>query len=392
MYASQVIPLFHRIALDVVYLPDSFGKTCLVIGRCDFSNWPEARALKGPVTSAMIAAFIWEDIICRHGLFGELRVDGGRENMGEVIRLLSEYDVRRIVISPYNSKANGQVERGHRPISDALIAMTRGRGHLWYHHLSAVLFAARTTVHAPTGYTPFFIIYGREVVLPVETQFPTWRTLDWGRVKYGDTAELLALRARQIEMREEDVEEARHRKNRRRREGQEDFDRRHNIRPEPLAEGDLVLAYDLQRIDQDKSRKTKLLYRWLGPFRVKTANTLKGSYIIEELDGAVVGTTYSGNRLKKFVRRDRHWYSAEDIEEGPPIEVEDHPDADNDVVERRAREWRESVQREDERTGVIVRVPALPATEKEQYQRFDEDWIEEGADIPSLFSGDELAM
>ena len=56
------------------------------------------------------------------------------------------------------------------------------------------------------------MVYGREAVLPIETKYPTWRTLGWNDVH--TRAELIAVRARQIEMRDEDMEEAMLRKTR----------------------------------------------------------------------------------------------------------------------------------------------------------------------------------
>jgi hypothetical protein len=91
------------------------------------------------------------------------------------------------------------------------------------------------------------MVYGREAVLPVETKYPTWRTLGWDEVH--DRSTLLELRARQLMMRDEDIEEARLKKDRRRYEGKENFDLRHQIRPAPIKEGDLVLAYNIKLID-----------------------------------------------------------------------------------------------------------------------------------------------
>ena len=48
------------------------------------------------------------------------------------------------------------------------------------------------------------------------------------------------------------------------------------------------------------SRSNKLKFRWLGPFRVKTANLERGTYTLEELDGAKLGGTVAGSRLKLF--------------------------------------------------------------------------------------------
>ncbi|KAF8854642.1 hypothetical protein BDZ45DRAFT_566789, partial [Acephala macrosclerotiorum] len=51
------------------------------------------------------------------------------------------------------------------------------------------------------------------------------------------------------------------------------------------------------------SKNTKLLYKWLSLYRVRQANQLKGSYLLEEVDGTAIRRLYAGNRLKKFVKR-----------------------------------------------------------------------------------------
>ena len=140
------------------------------------------------------------------------------------------------------------IERGHRPLKDALSKL----GNDWVKNLTAVLFADRTTVHGPTGYTPFYMVYGREPILPVESRFPTWRTLFTEEIT--DRSKLIELRARQFQLREEDANEAIYRKTRRRQEGKEAFDARHNIRSRPLEKGDIVLRHDLVReIDMSSS-------------------------------------------------------------------------------------------------------------------------------------------
>ena len=40
----------------------------------------------------------------------------------------------------------------------------------WDEHIDAILFSYRTSIHALTKFTPFYLMYGREAVLPVELQ------------------------------------------------------------------------------------------------------------------------------------------------------------------------------------------------------------------------------
>jgi hypothetical protein len=276
------------------------------------------------------------------------------------------------------------VERGHKPIVDALAKLTDGGLGNWVRNLPSVLFADRTSVHQPTGKTPFWVVYGREAVLPIELKFRTWRILEWEKVKNQDRAELLALRTRQLLGRDEDLEEVRLRKQRKRMEGKEAFDRTHQIRQEEIKEGDLVLRHD-SIAEIDMSRNRKLSYKWLGPYRVRKAIPEKGTYILEEFDGIELSGTYSGNRLKKFVER-RGFYipvatpdskgseSSDDGEESlPSIEV---------PVRRSSRIQQQqpivdAPMLDTPQAGRFVIVPpALTAEQRREYVRYEED--EEG--------------
>ena len=117
--------LWMKVGLDVVHLPNCRGYKYLVVARDDLSGWPEARALR-KATSKAIADFLWQEVICRHGVFGKLVVDGGPENKGWLKALTDRYGIHRVVVSAYHAPANGMIERGHKPIVDALAKMTDG--------------------------------------------------------------------------------------------------------------------------------------------------------------------------------------------------------------------------------------------------------------------------
>ena len=169
LYATKASGLFTKLYIDVWYPPPCEGKKGLVVCRDDLSGWVEARALSA-VNAQSVAKFIWEDVICRHGVFGRMVVDGGGEFKGEVIEILQKYGISCVKISAYNSKANGVAEGGHKPLINALMKLSEGGVKKWTRYLHAVLFADRTSVHGPSGHTPFYLVYGREAVLPVENQ------------------------------------------------------------------------------------------------------------------------------------------------------------------------------------------------------------------------------
>jgi len=145
--------------------------------------------------------------------------------------------------------------------------------------------------------SPFRFNYGYEPIMPVEEDVPSWSFLAWEEVK--STADLLALRTLQLQRRDEDYEEISLRLRRVREQGKEYFDATHVLHTMPFEAGEMVLLHNTMR-EGDMSREQKMHFRWLGPYRVKEAIALKGTYILEELNGAELGGTVAGNRLKRF--------------------------------------------------------------------------------------------
>lgn len=291
---------WEKVGVDIVHMPVDRGFRYLVLARSDFSGWVEGRPLRH-ATSENVARFLWEEIICRHGRISRMVMDGGPENKDVVEKLAERYGIRRIVASAYHPQGNGMVERGHSPITASLSKLTGGGRTSWIQHLHAVLWADRITVRASTGLAPYEIEHSERAILPIEAEIATWHVLPWNQVR--STAELLAMRARQLEMREEDMEEARLHLRRAREMNKEYFDQVHNLRHEHLEVGDLVLLHDTKN-EKDMSRNMKLAYRWVGPYRIKEIIAGKGTFVLEELDGAQLGGTVAGNRLKKFFLRE----------------------------------------------------------------------------------------
>ena len=70
-----------------------------------------------------IAKFLYKDIICRWGVFGQLSIDGGGENADITAALIELYNIKRVVASAYYPQSQGFIERGYKPIVDALAKM-----------------------------------------------------------------------------------------------------------------------------------------------------------------------------------------------------------------------------------------------------------------------------
>jgi RNase H-like domain found in reverse transcriptase/Integrase zinc binding domain/Reverse transcriptase (RNA-dependent DNA polymerase) len=302
--------IFTIIHIDCTGMPEALGKNTIIQARCAISIYVEAEALKcnkpGTPNSQQAAKFLYEHVITRHGVFAVLVSDGGPENQGVVIELMRRYGIRIRTISAYNSRGNGIVENGHKPFIHGLRKLTKGTGKAWPKHMAAMKWADRCTVKKGTGYTPAYIVHGRELVLPIETDLPTVQTRKWPE-ETTDTASLLALRVKQIDRLNQDLNEATLKLWRKRLEAKNEWDAAHaqKERPlsEPLEEGNLVL---LRRVQLDNEfGKSKLQWRWLGPYRIHKADLERNNFVLEELDGATFAKPVHGNRLKRYFQREQ---------------------------------------------------------------------------------------
>ena len=117
----------------------------------------------------------------RNGYFGlfsapaYLVSDQGKAFTGHVIMHLCElYGVQKLRASPYHAQTNGQVERMNQTIIH-MIGKLEDRKACWSEHLPELLLAYNATRSAVTGYSPYYLLFGRRPRIPVDYLFPTLR-------------------------------------------------------------------------------------------------------------------------------------------------------------------------------------------------------------------------
>lgn len=162
-------------------------------------------------------------------------VDGGPDFAKVVSYLAQNYKINRVQSSGHNPQAMGKIEGGHKPIVNALAKLSGP----WVKNLPTVLLADRISIQEQTGYSPYQLVTGQNPVLPIELALPTWQTLPFREVK--DRAQLLAIRAMQLDLRDQFTKEAIARTNRMRASKKEYWDDTKEIRREDITRGDLVL-------------------------------------------------------------------------------------------------------------------------------------------------------
>ena len=116
----------------------------------------------------------------RNGYFGlfsapaYLVSDQGKAFMGHIITHLCElYGVQKLRTSPYHAQTNGQVERMNQTIIRMIGKLEEDKKTCWSEHLPELLLAYNATHSAVTGYSPYYLLFGRRPRIPVDYLFPT---------------------------------------------------------------------------------------------------------------------------------------------------------------------------------------------------------------------------
>jgi len=71
----------------------------------------------------------------------------------------------------YRPETNGQLERFHRTLNSLIGKVVSDHQHDWEDFVSPALAAYRATIHEATGFTPNFLVFGREVNLPLDLAY-----------------------------------------------------------------------------------------------------------------------------------------------------------------------------------------------------------------------------
>jgi hypothetical protein len=161
------------------------GYTHLLVGIEKFSKWVEVR----PITNlrAEQAVTFFTDIIYRFGVPNSIITDNRSQFTGrKFLEFCDKFHICVDWAAVAHPQTNGQVERangmilqGHKP---RIFNRLNKSGRKWLLELPAVVWSLRTTPSRATGFTPFLLVYGAEVVLSTDLEYgsPRVRGYDEG--------------------------------------------------------------------------------------------------------------------------------------------------------------------------------------------------------------------
>ena len=147
------------------------GNSYLLVATDYFTRWVEAYPIPNQEATT-VASKLTNELFFRFSLPDQLHSDQGRQFesvlISEICKLLQIHKSRT---TAYHPQGDGLVELFNRTLLDMLSTTIKDYQGNWENHIRAVCMAYNTSVQPTTGFTPFYLMFGRQARIPVDVMY-----------------------------------------------------------------------------------------------------------------------------------------------------------------------------------------------------------------------------
>ncbi len=163
---------FEMLCIDFLHLDKSQGCEYVLMVTDHFTKFTQSYGTKDN-SSLSAARKLFYEWIPKFGMPGRIHHDKGKEFNSSLFAELHRLSGIKISnTTPYHPMGNGEAERMNRSLINMLKALTEKQKSKWKEHLPNLMFAYNSTIHKSTGYSPFYLVFGRESRLPIDCILP----------------------------------------------------------------------------------------------------------------------------------------------------------------------------------------------------------------------------
>ena len=160
----------ERIAMDIMgpFQETERGNEYILVVQDYFSKWLAAYAIPNQEAET-VACKVIEEWIPIHGAPRELHSDQGANFESKIFKELCKmFQIEKTRTTPYRPQSDGMVEKANSTIQEMLTKLTIENYLEWDTLLPLTTMAYNSSKHAATGFSPYMLLHGHEMVLPAD--------------------------------------------------------------------------------------------------------------------------------------------------------------------------------------------------------------------------------
>jgi len=137
-----------------------------------FTNWPEAAPMK-TITADEVCKTFYDIVIARHGCPSFLVSDQGSQFTSNLCNNLCErFNITNDTTTAHHKQSNGKAEKFIKFLNDSIGTAFDIEKNNWDELITNCLFTYRMTYGRAVDESPFYLMYGRDPILPQDLYLP----------------------------------------------------------------------------------------------------------------------------------------------------------------------------------------------------------------------------
>ena len=154
--------------MDFLKLEPSGGIENILVITDHFTKYAQAFPAQNQ-TAKTTAKLLFENFFVHFGFPARIHSDQGRNFESSLIKQLCRLTgIQKSRTTPYHPMSNGQAERFNSTLLNMLGTLNPPQKLDWKSHVSSLVHAYNCTCHDTTGYSPYFLMLGRNPLIAVD--------------------------------------------------------------------------------------------------------------------------------------------------------------------------------------------------------------------------------
>jgi len=256
-----------------------------------FTKWVEAIPTKN-ATDKVVMDFIEDKILTRFGVPSRIISDNGPAfSSADFTTFCFKYGILLSHSSNYYPQGNGLAESSNKNLISILKKIIGENKRSWDSKIKFALWADRITIKQSTGKSPFELVYGLDVTLPIHLKIPTYQLLQ----HFTNDQNAVDERINQFIQLDETRREAFTQSIKSQDKMKRAFDK--GAKERNFQKHDVVLLWNKQKEKPGQHGKFENL--WIGPYVIRDIAG-PNSFYLSHLDGEEVPLPVNGRIIKPF--------------------------------------------------------------------------------------------